>query len=152
MEIEYLEEFLVIAEEGRLGEAAERLYTTSSSLSKHIHALEKEYGVALFDRSKRTIALNAYGEMLLPYAKKMVELHREASRKLFQKAVSDERSVSISAGYRIFEMAVEFRQKYQIGLTINESYEGKELLRKGDCELAFIMDEENKEQDLVKLP
>ena len=90
MEIEYLEEFLVIAEEGRLGEAAERLYTTSSSLSKHIHALEKEYGVALFDRSKRTIALNAYGEMLLPYAKKMVELHREASRKLFQKAVSDE--------------------------------------------------------------
>lgn len=49
-------------------------------------------------------------------------------------------------------MAVEFRQKYQIGLTINESYEGKELLRKGDCELAFIMDEENKEQDLVKLP
>ena len=99
-----MEEFLVIAEEGRLGEAAERLYTTSSSLSKHIHALEKSTGWLFLTGANETIALNAYGEMLLPYAKKMVELHREASRKLFQKAVSDERSVSISAGYRNFEM------------------------------------------------
>ena len=152
MEIEYLEEFLVIAEEGRLGEAAERLYTTSSSLSKHIHALEKEYGVPLFDRSKRTITLNEYGEILLPYAKKIAALQEEASRKLFLKAASDEKSIAISAGYRIFELAVEFRQKYHIGLTINESYEGKELLKKGECELAFIVDEENKEQDLVKIP
>lgn len=152
MDIEYLEEFLVIAQEGRLGEAAERLYTTSSSLSKHIHALEKEYGVPLFDRSKRTISLNEYGQILLPYAEKMQSLHEEVTKKLQQKANTAKRSISISAGYRIFELAVEFRQKYHIGLAINESYEGKQLLKDGACELAFIVDEENREEDLVRIP
>lgn len=152
MEISYLEEFLIIAEEGRLGEAAERLYTTSSSLSKHIHAMEKEYGVPLFDRSKRTISLNEYGQMLLPYAEKMVGLHRESTRKLANKAASGKKSVTISAGYRILELAVEFRQKNHISLNINESYEGKQLLKNGECELAFIVDEYNSENDLVRIP
>lgn len=152
MDIDYLEEFLVIVEEGRLGEAAERLYTTSSSLSKHIRALETEYGVALFDRSKRNILPNEYGQMLIPYAEKIVQLHREIEKKLEKKALSNSRTINISAGYRIFELAVEFRQKYHINLNINESYEGSQLLHSGECDLGFMVNEENLTGDMVKIP
>lgn len=152
MDISYLKEFLVIVEEGRFGEAAERLYTTSSSLSKHIHALEKECGVELFDRSRRSVSLNEYGQAFLPYARRMVELHEEAMRTLEGKKNRISRVLSINAGYRIFELAVEFRKQYSIGLNINEGYAPMELLRKGECEMAFMINPEDKNGELEIVP
>ena len=137
---------------GRLREAAERLYTTSSSLSKHINALEEEYGVKLFDRTKRTISLNEYGKIFLPYACQMVQLQADVIERLEEKKANWGNILNIGAGYRTFEVAVEFRRKYHIGLNINEGYDLKGLLRSGECELAIMINEENKKGELEVLP
>ena len=137
---------------GRLREAAERLYTTSSSLSKHINALEEEYGVKLFDRTKRTISLNEYGKIFLPYARQMVQLQADVIERLEEKKANWGNILNIGAGYRTFEVAVEFRRKYHIGLNINEGYDLKGLLRSGECELAIMINEENKKGELEVLP
>ena len=46
MELKYLCEFLVIAELGNFTLASDELFTSQSSLSKHIKSLEKELGGA----------------------------------------------------------------------------------------------------------
>lgn len=154
MEISYLEEFLVIVEEGKLGEAAERLYTTSSTLSKHIHAIEKEYGVPLFDRSKRAIVLNEYGQIFLPYAQSIVKAHYEAEKKIKKKKASHKKNISIYAEYRIFELAVKFRQETHINITIDENSSDnyKEFLKGGRCALGFLIDNGQLPDDLIKIP
>lgn len=79
MDTQYLREFVVLAECMSYSEAAERLFISQSSLSKHIMALEKEVGQTLFNRSTRNIALSDAGHIFLHYATQIV-LHDEDCR------------------------------------------------------------------------
>lgn len=79
MDTQYLREFVVLAECMSYSEAAERLFLSQSSLSKHIMSLEKELGHTLFNRSTRNIALSDAGHIFLHYATKIV-LHDEDCR------------------------------------------------------------------------
>lgn len=69
-----IKEFVTLAECLNFSEAAFRLFISQSSLSKHIKALERELGVALFDRTTRSIRLSGAGERYLPYAREIVRL------------------------------------------------------------------------------
>ncbi len=68
MEIKQVQYFLAVFTTGSFSAAADELYTTQSSISKQMIALEKELGFALFDRSKRKIVLNPAGEVFLKHA------------------------------------------------------------------------------------
>ena len=78
MDISYINDFVILAECLNFSEAAERLFISQSSLSKHIKALERELGVDLFARTTRSIRLSDAGELYLPYARKISELCSEA--------------------------------------------------------------------------
>lgn len=71
MEIKQVLFFLAVATTGSFSAAADELYTTQSSISKQIIALEKELEVTLFDRSKRKIILTEAGETFLKYARSL---------------------------------------------------------------------------------
>ena len=58
MELKYIREFVSLAETSNYFETAERLFITTSSLSRHIKALEEELGMPLFDRTTRKVVLN----------------------------------------------------------------------------------------------
>ena len=74
MEINYLKEFVVLAQTGNFMEAADILYVSQSTLSKHIKSMELELGVPLFDRTTRKVTISKFGELLLPYAQQIAEL------------------------------------------------------------------------------
>ena len=78
MDTSYIKEFVMLAECLSFSEAAERLFISQSSLSKHIQALERELGVRLLGRTTRSIRLSAAGELYLPYAQKIAELCSES--------------------------------------------------------------------------
>lgn len=90
MRIESLRYFLGIAQTGSFSSAARRLYVSQQGLSKAIQALEKELGVALFERTGKRIRLTQAGRDLVPLARTCVEdyetleaamrAHAEASR------------------------------------------------------------------------
>ena len=61
MQIAHVKTFLAIVVVGSFCDAAEALYTTQSSVSKQIMALEKELGVQLFDRTRRAVQLAEAG-------------------------------------------------------------------------------------------
>ena len=57
--------FIAAAEYGGFAEAARALYTSHSTVSRAVSALEKELGVALLVRSNRLLGLTPAGELLL---------------------------------------------------------------------------------------
>lgn len=69
MDVRQLEYFVAVAEELSFTRAAARCHVVQSALSYQIARLEREHGVALFERTSRSVRLAAAGELLLPRAR-----------------------------------------------------------------------------------
>jgi DNA-binding transcriptional LysR family regulator len=66
MNLRQLRYAVALAEAGSFTKAAEAEYVVQSALSQQIRRLEDELGVALFERTTRSVALTPPGEALLP--------------------------------------------------------------------------------------
>jgi LysR family transcriptional activator of glutamate synthase operon len=161
MEINYLQEFVVLARTGNFMEAADTLYMSQSTLSKHIKKIESELGVSLFDRTTRKVNISKFGELLLPYAKQIAEIQDRYTTALQNSlAIDRERltlgSIPALAQYKITDVLVNFKQSYpQSTLDVVQagSEELKEMLRQKKCKLAFVRDTDDQvDDDLVKMP
>lgn len=73
MELEQLRAFIAVTETGSFTRAAERMYTSHSSISRAVSALERELGVTLIERDNRVFGLTKAGEILLDGAKDLLE-------------------------------------------------------------------------------
>ena len=82
MELEQLRLFIAAAEHRGFSPAARALYTSHSTISRAVSALEAELGAELFIRTHRTLSLSPAGECLLEDAKTMVELADKIPEKL----------------------------------------------------------------------
>ncbi len=67
-----LQMFLYAAQTLSFSEAARQLNLTQPTISHHIKTLEQSLGVELFDRSSPKLKLTEAGQLLLPWARKMI--------------------------------------------------------------------------------
>ena len=74
MNVHQLETFYWIVKLGGFTAAASRLKTTQSTVSMRIRELERNLGVRLFDRRKRTARATTAARELMPYAEEMLRL------------------------------------------------------------------------------
>ncbi|NRF69993.1 LysR family transcriptional regulator [Aquincola sp. S2] len=72
IELRPLRQFLALAEELHFGRAAARLHMTQPPLTLAIQALERTFGVALFDRTRRSVALTPAGQALLAPVRRLL--------------------------------------------------------------------------------
>lgn len=78
MDINQLEVLVAVAREKSFSRAGEVMNRTQPAISQAIRRLEKEIGETLFDRSSKDGTLTTAGEVLLEYAKQMLNLRQNA--------------------------------------------------------------------------
>lgn len=79
-----LEQFVTVAECGTLLGASQKLHISQPSLSRSMHKIEDEFGVALFERSNSKIELNETGKIAAEYARRALDANRDMiSRVIF---------------------------------------------------------------------
>lgn len=82
MTFEQLEYFIAVTELDTFLNAAESLHISQSSLSKQIIKLEKELGIMLLDRSRRSASLTEAGDLFYKDAKKLSLQYQEMLSKM----------------------------------------------------------------------
>jgi DNA-binding MarR family transcriptional regulator len=73
LNLEYCKELIVLADLLSFSKAAERLYITQSTLSKHVAAAEREAGFRIFDRTTSHVALTEAGRIYIDYLRQVVD-------------------------------------------------------------------------------
>lgn len=160
MDINYIKEFVVLAETKNFLEASESLFISQSSLSKHIKMLENELGVSLFDRTTRKVKLNEYGKIFLEYAKKMTNLQYQYKTALINHSKDIKHTLNIGSipllvPYNITDTIIKFKlenKNISVNLIEDESSNLKDLLRHNKCDIAFIRDENDTDDEFARIP
>lgn len=82
MELEQLRLFIAAAEHQGFSPAARALYTSHSTISRAVAALEEELGTELFLREHKMLTLTPAGALLLEDAKTIIETADKAIEKV----------------------------------------------------------------------
>lgn len=163
MDLHQLQEFITLAQVKNFLEASDILFMSQSTLSRHIKSLEDDLGVPLFRRTTRHVYLTKYGEMFLPYAHRISAQFEQFSDELATE--KKEKDICLRIGtipamtvYDISSILSSFKKNFsQYKMNIISSHTNNtdllELLRWGDCDLAFIREDfPEKNDDIQRLP
>ena len=116
MDINQLEVLVAVAQEKSFSRAAEILNRTQPAVSQAIRRLEQEVGEKLFDRSSKDGTLTSAGNVLLEYAKQMLNLRRTAQSAIKELRDLHQGKVTLSANehtvFFLLPVIQEFRRRY----------------------------------------
>jgi DNA-binding transcriptional LysR family regulator len=114
MDINQLEVLVAVAREKSFSRAAETLGRTQPAVSQAIRRLEQEVGERLFDRSSKDGTLTLAGELLLDYARQMLNLRQTAQTAIKEMRDLRHGKLSISANehtvFYLLPLLGEFRK------------------------------------------
>ncbi len=146
MDLKLLREFIVLARTCNYQEAAELLFISQSSLSKHIHHLEAEIGVPLFERTTRSVRLSEYGDSFNDYAQRIIKLYDEFGKSVTNIRSHKENNLSVGfmpmvGHYGIVELlAIYAKEHPNVNLNMVEQKNTSDLMEQlssEKCEAIF---------------
>lgn len=146
MDTQRCREFAVLAQTCNYLQAADQLFISQSSLSKHIKALERELGVELFNRTTRRVQLTEQGRIFLPFARKLASTAHDAEVALADAADNERRiidigSIPIMVPYGITALLHGFERDHRnvrLRIAEGDADKLKGMLRARQLDLAFI--------------
>jgi len=128
-----------------MNRAAAELNTVQSNVTARIRQLEEDLGACLFERENRGVSLTPAGDRLLPYAREVAQLLRDARR-----AVRDDGtpaghlligSLETTAALRLSPVLSRFAEAHpsvDLVLRTGTTAELIDAVLKGDLEGAFV--------------
>lgn len=154
MDIKALRYFLMVANEGTISKAADKLFIAQPPLSRQIQKLEQELGVTLFERGKRQIRLTDEGQFLKQRAEEIITLVEKTESQLEMFAEDTNGMISIgvtdSCGASLIPDLIEkFHRKYPLiryNVWCANGDEVHEKLDKGLVDMGIVREPFNMEQ------
>lgn len=141
-----LEIFLAVAQEGKISQAANRLFMTQAAVSQHIQDLEAALGVTLFERSSQGVSLTPAGQTLMAYDQQIWHSLAEAESAVTN--VKNLRSGTLILGFTPHissEIAPEWLRAFHaeypalhVKVHIDTTRQLLDLLQKHRLDLAFV--------------
>lgn len=161
MDLNYIKEFVLLANINNFQEAADSLFISQSTLSRHIQALEKELQNKLFDRTTRTVCLSEFGRFFLPYAQDMVCIEQDFYNEFYQIHKHAYETIRVAvipamAPYHFTDVLARFQKShshYRLEITEIDSLDNlvEDLLR-NIVDFALIHEPESMDKRLQKMP
>ncbi len=146
MEFYQLRTFVMVAEEGHLTRAAERLHTSQPAVSAHVKALEDELDLTLFERTPKGMQLTPAGEALRTKAKSVLEaadaVQFEATRLKGELTGKVGLGLHIDPHYlKVTELLTVMRNTHpgvELHYLQRMTWEAPEELNTGELDVAFV--------------
>jgi DNA-binding transcriptional LysR family regulator len=147
VELRQLRAFVEVANQGHFGHAAKRLRLTQPALTQRIQALERELGRHLLDRNAREVRLAPAGTLLLPHAKRLVEVEDQALLELksFVSGITGRLRIAYQSAGDITVAATiiaEYRRRFpgvEVVTTSGSSGPNLRLIQDGAADVAFVL-------------
>lgn len=160
MDIHKLKVFVDLSQTLNYTDTAENLFTTQGNISKQILTLEKEFDAKLFKRAHRKIELTQQGQLVLPYAKKIIYDYNGMMIELKDLQASEKMTIKMHTiptmpSYQSFSLITNFLNQHpeiHMELKEEESYNLMTSLKAGKCELIFARTFDFDDKDLEYLP
>ena len=156
---ELLVTFVAIVDRGKFSLAAEDVNRTQSAVSMQVKKLEELVGSPLFQRNRRDMALTSAGEMLLTYARKILQLNEEAVAKLGSPALFGTVRIGVPEEYAerfLPDILASFANDHpnvRVEITCDFSTRLRALIRKKQLDIALATsDVMEAEAQLLKRP
>jgi aminoethylphosphonate catabolism LysR family transcriptional regulator len=126
MRLAHLRSFFAVAHHGGFTAGARALHVSQPTVTAQVRALEETYGIELFVRSGRRVALTAAGEALYAIAERIFEQEEEALALLHN--TGELRAGRLRVGavgpYHVMEMLAAFRARHpaiELAVTLGNS-------------------------------
>jgi DNA-binding transcriptional LysR family regulator len=153
MELYQLKSFVTVAREGNLTRASEKLFSSVPAVSAQIKALEEEFGVQLFVRSARGMALTEAGGRLLAEAERALEAAGQVkaaadAARGAAKGVVRMGTISDPVALRLGEVMVLLANRHpEVTLKLQQGISGTvlEQVRAGALDCGYVIFEEQPE-------
>ncbi|MGP4018785.1 LysR family transcriptional regulator [Saccharopolyspora sp. 5N708] len=141
-----LECFVALAEELHFHRAAERCHISQPAMSQQIRKLERQLGLRLAHRTKRTVSLTPAGEVFAVEARKTLRQMDVAAELALRTARGEIGQLTVGvtspALYVVFpEVAARFRERLpKVGLVVREltTAEQERALMHGDIDVGLV--------------
>ena len=142
----WLETFLAVARQRSFTAAASTLHLTQPAVSRQVQRLEQAMGIALFDRSGRTVQLTPAGERFRIYAQTVLDQYQNMRRELGGDQVSVTGEVRIATSttpneFLVPELVATFVRKYprvRPYVHVADSRSVAEEVRAGRWDVGFV--------------
>ena len=112
MDLHLLENITMIAQQGTISKAAEKLYITQSALNQQLLRLEEDVGTPLFDRGGHRMTPTYAGRVYLESARKMLELKKKTYHII--RDIADGKRGEIHIAYTPERGADQFAKTYPV--------------------------------------
>jgi len=146
MDIRDLQVFLSVAKHLNYTRAGEEVNLSQPSVSVRMRQLERELGTNLFDQLGKKIALTEAGEVLLPYATRVISAMKDARQAIDELQGLERGSLRIGASttpgmYLVPGVIAHFKRQYPeiaMHLTVKDTRQIEDGVIKNEFDFGFV--------------
>lgn len=155
LQIDWLKCFLAVVDKGSLSNAAPDLNRSQSAVSMQLKKLEDALQCELIQRSNRHIELTPQGELLLGYARRLMNLHHEIQSTFSDGELTGRIKLGVPDDYAsryltpVLKKFALLHHKVEIELHCEQSTSLIPRIESGDLDLALVSRQHHQQGTLV---